>query len=62
MSATFAEIIMILGYYLFEGVLYGFAPSLVKIPANAIQGTAGLIIGIILIKIFEKQNLIKYFK
>lgn len=62
LSGTLAEIVMILGYFLFEGFLYGFSPSLVNIPANGVQGVAGLIIGIILIKIFEKQNLIKILK
>ena len=51
-----AELFMILGYFLFEGILYGFGPSLVNIPANAVQGVAGLVIGIVLIKIFEKRN------
>ena len=55
-AGTTAEITMILGYFLFEGVLYGFGPSLVNIPPNAFQGVAGLIIGIILINIFEKRN------
>lgn len=59
-SGVLAEIIMVLGYLLFESILYGFLPSVVNIPANAIQGVAGLILGIILIKIFEKQKLIKY--
>ena len=56
-----AEILMALGYFVYEGVLYGFAPSFTNMPANAIQGVAGLVIGIILIKIFEKTriNLIK---
>ena len=44
--------------FLFEGVLYGFVPSLVNIPANGIQGFAGLIIGIILIRVFEKNKII----
>ena len=52
-----AEIVMIMGYFLFEGFLYGFAPSLVNIPANAVQGVAGIIIGIVLIKIFDKSKL-----
>ena len=52
-----AEIIMILGYFVFEGFLYGFAPSAVNIPANGVQGIAGVIIGIILVKIFEKSKL-----
>lgn len=59
LGGALAEIVMILGYFIFEGFLYGFAPSLVNIPANGVQGIAGLIIGIILLKIFEKQNLIK---
>ena len=52
-----AEIIMVLGYFVFEGFMYGFIPSIVNIPANSIQGVAGIIIGIILIKIFEKAKL-----
>ncbi len=53
-----AELFMILGYFVFEGILYGFGPSLVNIPANAVQGVAGLAIGIVMIKIFEKRNVI----
>lgn len=56
-SGAVAEVVMVLGYFVFEGFLYGFIPSAVNIPANAIQGTAGLIIGILLIKIFEKSNI-----
>lgn len=61
MSGTVAEIIMILGYFLFEGILYGFGPSVVNIPANAVQGVAGLVLGIILMKVFEKWNCILAF-
>lgn len=57
-SGTLSEIIMILGYFVFEGFLYGFVPSLVNIPANAVQGVAGLIIGTILIKVFKKHKII----
>ena len=49
-----AEIVMVSGYYVFEGFLYGFMPAVVNIPANAVQGVAGVIIGVILIKVFEK--------
>ena len=56
-TGILAEIMMILGYFAFEGFLYGFVPSLVNIPANGIQGIAGLIIGVILIKIFEKTKI-----
>lgn len=57
-SGLSAEIIMILGYFVFEGFVYGFTPSIVNIPANAIQGAAGLILGIILVKIFEKNKIL----
>ena len=56
-SGIVAEILMIMGYFVFEGFMYGFAPSLVNIPANAMQGIAGLIIGLVLIKIFEKAKI-----
>ncbi len=56
-SGVVAEIIMVVGYLLFESFLYGFAPSLVNVPANCVQGVAGLIIGVILINIFEKNNI-----
>lgn len=56
-TGILAEIMMILGYFAFEGFLYGFIPSLVNIPANGVQGIAGLIIGVILIKIFEKTKI-----
>ena len=55
-SGIVAEIVMILGYFVFEGFLYGFIPSAVNIPANGVQGIAGLIIGVILIKVFEKSK------
>ncbi|MBE6667953.1 MAG: ECF transporter S component [Ruminococcaceae bacterium] len=58
-GAVLAEIAMVMGYFVFEGFLYGFVPSLVNIPANAIQGAAGIAVGIILIKIFEKTGLTK---
>ena len=52
-----AELLMIGGYFVFEGFLYGFAPSVINIPANAVQGVAGIILGVLLIKIFEKANI-----
>ena len=55
-----AEAAMILGYFVFEGFLYGFGPSVVNIPANGVQGIAGLILGCILVKVFEKSKLIQF--
>ena len=53
-SGIIAEILMVSGYYIFEGFMYGFIPSIVNILPNIIQGFAGLIVGIIITKIFEK--------
>ncbi|MBR2722409.1 MAG: ECF transporter S component [Clostridia bacterium] len=58
LSGTLSEVVMILGYFLFEGILYGFLPSVPNIPANAVQGAAGLILGIVLIKVFEKNQIL----
>lgn len=58
-SGILAEVVMVGGYYIFEGFLYGFIPSVVNIPANAVQGVFGLVLGIILMRIFEKSDIIK---
>ena len=57
-SGIAAEILMVLGYFVFERFLYGFVPSMVNVPANAVQGVAGIIIGVALVKILEKSKTI----
>lgn len=57
LSGISAETCMITGYFVFEGFLYGFTPSIVNIIPNAIQGACGLLIGVILIRIFEKNKI-----
>lgn len=52
-----AELIMVMGYYVFEGFLYGFAPSVANIPANAIQGVVGLVLAILIIKIIDTRKI-----
>lgn len=54
LGGVLAEITMVMGYYVFEGFMYGFIPSAVNIPANAVQGVAGLLLGIVLVKVFER--------
>ncbi len=56
-SGIAAEIVMIVGYFIFAGFLYGFGPAVVNIPANAVQGVAGILIGIILMKICEQSKI-----
>ena len=57
-SGAIAEIFMVLGYLAFESCLYGFVPSLVNVLPNGCQGLAGLVLGVLLIKIFEKNKII----
>lgn len=57
-SGIAAEIVMIVGYFVFAGCLYGFGPAMVNIPANAVQGVAGILIGIVLVKIVEKSKIV----
>ena len=56
-GGAMAEIFMVLGYFVFEGFLYGFAPSAVNIPANGVQGIVGLIVGVALIKVMERLKI-----
>ena len=58
LSGVLAELWMVLGYYIFEGFMYGFAPSLANIPMNLIQGAAGLVLAVILVKVLEKQKVL----
>jgi uncharacterized membrane protein len=58
-GGVIAEIVMVLGYYVFEGFMYGFIPSLANIPANAVQGVAGIIFGVVLYKIFDKNKIMQ---
>lgn len=57
LGGALAEVEMVFGYFVFEGFMYGFIPSAINIPANIVQGAAGLIIGFILVKIFDKAKI-----
>lgn len=56
-SGIGAEAVMMVGYFLFAGFLYGFGPAALNIPANAVQGVAGIVIGIVLMKICEQSKI-----
>lgn len=58
-SGVIAEIVMVGGYYIFEGFMYGFGASLVNILPNAVQGVFGIVLGLMLVKIFEKSDILK---
>lgn len=59
-AALSAELIMISGYFLFETILYGsMATAAASVLFNCTQGFIGLIVGTILIYVFEKTNFLK---
>lgn len=55
-SGITSELFMIFGYFLFEGVLYGFVQSAVNIPSNAVQGVVGIVLALIILKALEKSK------
>ena len=56
-SGIFSQIIMVLGYFLYELCLYGFSTAAVNVPGSIMQGLAGLAAGLVLIHIFKKNNI-----
>lgn len=58
-SGALAEVLMIAGYYIFEGFLYGWLPSAVNILPNAVQGAVGLVLGIALTRLFVKNRIVE---
>ncbi len=54
-SGVAAELIMIVGYLLFEGILYGFGTAILNVPFNAVQGVVGLTSAVILFGILKKH-------
>ena len=59
LSGVIAEVVMVGGYYIFEGFMYGFIASAVNNPPNAVQGDFGILLGLMLIKVFEKSDIAK---
>ena len=59
LGAITAEIIMILGYFAFECILYGAGGALASILTNAMQGAVGAIGGVILYNVLLRSRLLK---
>lgn len=58
-SGVLSEICMVLGYFVFEAILYGIAAAAMNITANIVQGVAGVVIGTVLMQLFEKYKIFK---
>ncbi|MDE7360900.1 MAG: ECF transporter S component [Oscillospiraceae bacterium] len=56
-----AELIMIVGYYLYEAALigYGFAGALEGVLGNGVQGAFGLVFGVVLFRLIAKTGVLK---
>ncbi len=55
-SAVLAEAVMVIGYYIFEGFVYGFAAALLSMPGNAVQSVAGIVTGTLLVKMYQRHR------
>lgn len=58
-SGVLSEICMVLGYFVFEAILYGIAAAAMNITANIVQGVAGVVIVTVLMQLFEKYKIFK---
>ena len=56
-GGVLAETVMVFGYFAFEGVLYGFGAAALNLVANLVQAAAGLILGIVLVKLLERTKI-----
>ena len=58
-GAIIGSTFQVIGYYLVEAILYGFAVALASVPANIIQSIVGITLAVILATVFEKSNILK---
>ena len=61
-SGILAESVMVAGYFVFEGFMYGFVESLVNIPPNVVQSVAGVAVGTLLFALIDKTGAAKRLK
>lgn len=62
LSGIIAELVMIGGYYVFEGFMYGFVESAVNILPNGVQAVAGIVCATLLIAVINKTGVLKKLK
>ena len=57
-AAASAEVIMIVGYALFEALLYhSFSAAMLGVPANAVQGALGAAVSVAVYSLLRKRDL-----
>ena len=62
LTGAVAEIVMVLGYCVFESILYGFAVAALNLFSNSVQAVVGLVIGVVLIEILDKSKALSRLK
>ncbi len=62
LSGIIAELVMIGGYYVFEGLMYGFVESAVNILPNGVQAVAGIVSATLLVTVVNKTGVLKKYK
>ena len=60
-AGVVAEIIMILGYFVFETALYGVAAAVPGLSGNAIQGAVGVILSTVILSVIIRNKYIRGF-
>ena len=57
LSGAIAELVMVAGYFLYEGILYGFVAALVNIPFNLVQGGIAITAATVLFFVLSRMPL-----
>ncbi len=48
------ELVMVSGYFLYETLIYGYAAALGSVPANMLQGIAGVVLGLAIVPLARR--------
>ncbi len=55
-ASVCAEVIMVLGYFLYEIVIYNPATAIADIPGNAVQGVCGIVFSMVLVNVLNANK------
>ncbi len=61
-SVIIAEMIMVLGYYFYDAIIYGFVGAAVSLPGNLFQGAASSVVSIMGMVLLERTKFFEYLK
>ncbi len=62
LGAVLSELIMVIGYFICDTLLYGASGALASLPANLLQAGAAVVIGGALMLVLEKTQIVRYFR